>query len=216
MGLVQQLLRGLRSRARAQPRRTQISRVSPMYSPELLRLPSPMVTPSRERVGVLCAGSAPGRDSRQPLTLQEGSLGWAWLPCPVACWETSCAGQEKEHSLLEQDMGWRYCSPPAPNPKTLSGHQGDAQASPFPQYPSPCPATVLPAWCSHLCPRGWDPDGQLIPGHLQPWLLLKSYSDCQVLGDSDCLPTQLSLSSPNPLCRQWHVPSDGDVLLSHI
>lgn len=158
MGLVQQLLRGLWSRARAQPRRTQISRVSPMYSPELLRLPGPMATPSRERVGVLCAGSVPGRDSRQPLTPHEGSLGWAWLPCPVACWETSCAGREKGQSLLDQHMGWGCCSPPAPNPKTLSGHRGDAQASHFPQYPPPCPATVLPAWCSHPCPRDWDPD----------------------------------------------------------
>lgn len=118
MGLVQQLLRGLWSRAL--PRRTQISRVSLMYSPELLCLPAPMATPWRERVGVLCAGSVPGRDSRQPPTPQEGSLGWAAVSW--GCWEMSCAGREIGQPLLEQDMGWGCCSPPAPNPNTLAGH----------------------------------------------------------------------------------------------
>lgn len=189
MGLVQQLLRGLWSRARTQPRRTQISRVSLMYSPELLCLPGPMATPSRERVGVLCAGNVPGRDSRQPPTPQEGSLGWAWLPCPVAagthpvlagrqdspCWTRTWAGGAA--ALLPQT--------PTPCQGTCLGIPL-AQGS---QYPPPCPATVLPAWCPHPCSR--DTAHRRAADACA--LLLKSCSAFHVLGDSVPLPTQLSI-----------------------
>lgn len=89
-----------------------------------------------------------------------GFPGLGLAPMSCGCWEMSCAGWEIEQPLLDQDMGWGCCNPPAPNLNTLSGHLGDVQASPFPkapQYPPPGPVTVLPAWCPHPCPRGWDP-----------------------------------------------------------
>lgn len=171
--------------------------------------------------GALCWHCAwSGLPTASDSTGEFPGLGLA--PCPCGCWETSYAGRETGQPLLDQDMGWGCCSPPAPNPNTLSGHLGDAQASSFPSIL----LLVLLLSCqpgapTHVPGAGtpMHPNGRVIPGHWQPWLLLKSYSDCQVLGDSVPLPTQLSLCrvptrSAGSGCSM--LPSDGDVLLSHI
>lgn len=199
MGLVQQLLRGLWSRAL--PRRTQISRVSLVYSPELLCLPAPMATPWRERVGVLCAGSVPGRDSRQPPTPQEGSLDWAGLGCrvlgllgDVLCWP----GDRAAPAGAGHGLG--VLQPSCPKPQ----HPGRAS---FPRPPrssslsSCCPASLVPPFLS----QGLGPctpwDTWALAAQPRPWEL--------------CPSAHPAVSSPNLLCCSM-VPSDRDVLLFHI
>lgn len=55
-----------------------------------------------------------------------GFPGLGLAPVSCGCWDTSCAGRETGQPLLDQDVGWGCCSPPAPNPNTLSGHLADA------------------------------------------------------------------------------------------